>query len=87
MISLGQKNVDEITQKFEYLLVGPMEDVVKKANLAGMYYGMGQGGRTLYISAVFSIGIFLLVHHFEIDSQKVFFAGYFFFATFGAIGQ
>ena len=40
VISLGQKNVDSICNKFEELLVGPMEDVIKKSNKAGLYYGL-----------------------------------------------
>ena len=87
VISLGQKNVDEMIEKFEHLLVGPMEDVIKKANLAGVYYGLGQSGRTLYISVAFSACIFILVYHFGIDNQKVFFTCFYFYFTFGAIGQ
>ena len=40
VVSLGQKNVDSICNKFEELLVGPMEDVIKKSNKAGLYYGL-----------------------------------------------
>ena len=40
VVSLGQKNVDSICTKFEELLVGPMEDVIKKSNKAGLYYGL-----------------------------------------------
>lgn len=41
VISLGQKNVDSINKSFEELLVGPMQDVIKQANKAGAFYGLG----------------------------------------------
>ena len=56
VISFGQKNVDKINKKFEDLLTGPLDDVIKKSNLAGIYYALGQSGRTLFVSLVFIIG-------------------------------
>lgn len=45
-----------------------MQDVVNKSNKAGAYYGLGQCGRTLYISIVFYIGLELLVVEWGEDS-------------------
>lgn len=41
VISLGQKNVDLINESYEELLEGPMQQVVKQANKAGAFYGLG----------------------------------------------
>ena len=87
VISFGQKNVDEICSKFEELSKGPMEDVVKKSNKAGMYYGLGQAGRTIYISLVFIINIELLVVHWGLDGTEVFTATYLLFFTYMSLGS
>ena len=45
-----------------------MQDVIKQSNKAGLFYGLGQAGRTLYISIVFYIGLELLVLEWGEDS-------------------
>lgn len=86
MISLGQKNVDQLNNKFEDLLSGPMEDVISKSNKAGLYYALGVAGRTIYISIVFVLGIELLVYRWDIDSTKVFTGTYLLFFVMMSIG-
>ena len=61
VISLGQKNVDSINNRFEELLVGPMQDIITKSNKMGAYYALGTAGRMLYISILFLVCIELLV--------------------------
>lgn len=84
--SFGQKNIDEINKNFEALLEGPMQDIIKKSNRAGMYYGLGQAGRTLFISMVFILGMELLVVKWGIDSTEVFTASYLLFFTYMSVG-
>ena len=86
VISLGQKNVDMIQKKFEHLLVGPTEDLVKQSNKAGLYYGLGVAGRTLYISIVFLLAMEILVYKMGIDSSDVFTATYLLFFAYMSIG-
>jgi len=86
IISLGQKNVDSINEAFEKLLEGPMQQVIKQSNRAGLYYGLGQAGRTLYISIVFFINIELLVLHWGEDRKDVFFATYMLFFSYMSLG-
>ena len=48
-------------------MTGPLEDVIKKSNLAGIYYALGQSGRTLFVSLVFIIGQEVLVGRWNIN--------------------
>ena len=86
IISLGQDNVDKVQEKYQTLLVGPMDDVIKKANKAGAYYGLGISGRTLYLSVVFLLAIEFLVFRWNIDSTDVFSGIYLLFFSLMSIG-
>lgn len=86
VISFGQKNVDSICEKFEQLLEGPMQDVIKKSNKAGAYYGLGQSGRTIYISLVFIINIEFLVAKWGLNGTDVFTSTYLLFFTYMSLG-
>lgn len=86
VISLGQKNVDSITEKFQSLLVGPMETVIKQSNKAGLFYAIGNSGRVTYVSLVFFLSIELLVVRWGINSQDVFTANFILFFTFMSLG-
>ena len=86
IISLGQDNVNTIQKRYEDLLVGPMDDIIKQANKAGLYYGLGVSGRTLYISIVFMLAIEFLVYRLELDSTDVFSGVYLLFFTYMSIG-
>lgn len=86
VISLGQKNVDQLTGKFVELLTGPMEDVISKSNTAALYYALGVAGRTIYISLVFVLGIEFLVFRWGIDSTEVFTGTYLLFFVMMSIG-
>ena len=86
VISFGQKNVDKINKKFEDLLTGPLDDVIKKSNLAGIYYALGQSGRTLFVSLVFIIGQEVLVGRWNINQKDVFTGSYLLFFTYMSIG-
>ena len=86
IISLGQINVDSIVHKFESLLEGPMQTVIKQSNKAGAYYALGQSGRTLFLSVVFIIVLELLVVKWGIDSTDVFTAVYLLLNTYMSIG-
>lgn len=57
-----------------------------KSNKAGLYYGLGSSGRTLYISVVFILAMELLVVQWEIDSTDVFTATYLLFFTYMSLG-
>lgn len=87
VISFGQKNVDSICERFEQLLEGPMQDVIKKSNRAGLYYGLGQSGRTIYISLVFIINIELLIAKWGLDGIDVFTSTYLLFFTYMSLGS
>lgn len=87
VISLGQKNVDAVNKKYEDLLVGPMEDVLKKSNTAGLYFGLGASGRIIYISICFIIGILVLIYKWGIDSTNVFSSIYLLFFAMMSIGS
>lgn len=63
-----------------------MEDVVKQSNKAGLYYGLGVAGRTLYISIVFLLAMEILVYKMGIDSSDVFTATYLLFFAYMSIG-
>ena len=63
-----------------------MQDVIKKSNKAGLFYGLGQAGRTLYISIVFYIGLELLVLEWNEDSTAVFTATYMLFFSYMSLG-
>jgi len=51
-----------------------------------MYYGLGQAGRTMFVSMVFIIGMELLVVKWGIDSTEVFTASYLLFFTYMSVG-
>ena len=87
VISLGQKNVDAVNKKYEDLLTGPMEDVLKKSNTAGLYFGLGASGRIIYISTCFIIGILVLIYKWGIDSTNVFSSIYLLFFAIMSIGS
>jgi len=87
VISLGQKNVDSMNLKFETLLSGPMNDILKKSNKAGLYYGLSTAGRTIYVSICFMIGIEFLVFRWGIDATDVFMGIYLMFFTMMSIGS
>ena len=63
-----------------------MDDVIKKANKAGAYYGLGISGRTLYLSIVFLLAIEFLVYRWNIDSTDVFSGIYLLFFSLMSIG-
>ena len=86
IISLGQKNVDRINNKFEELLVGPMEQVIRDSNKMGIYFALGTAGRMLYISIMFLIAIELLVVKYGLDAQAVFTSCYMLFFSYMSIG-
>jgi len=50
-----------INNRFEELLAGPMEQVVRDSNKMGAYYALGSAGRMLYSSILFIIAIELLI--------------------------
>jgi len=63
-----------------------MQDVMKNANKAGLFYGLAQAGRTLYISIVFYIGLELLVLEWGEEPKKVFIATYMLFFSYMSLG-
>ena len=87
VISLGQKNVDSLNEKFESLLQGPMDQLLSQTNKAGLYYGLGTSGRTIYVSLVFLIAIEVLVAKWGIDSTDVFTASYLLFFVMMSLGS
>ena len=52
----------------------------------GLYYALGQSGRTLYIALVFFLAIIILVKEFEIDSTSVFEGTYLLFFAYMSLG-
>lgn len=63
-----------------------MEEVTKKSNRAGLYYGLGSSGRILFVTIVFLIGIEFLVYRWGIDSTDVFSGIYLLFFTYMSVG-
>ena len=78
--------MDSICEKFEELLDAPMKDVINKSNKAGLYYGLGNAGRALFISVVFIVNIELLVVHFGLNPEDIFTGTYLLFFTYMSLG-
>ena len=86
VVSFGQNNIDEINENFGKLLDGPLEDKKKIVNQTGMYKGLGECGRTLYIGTIFLTGLQVLVRQFGCDRESVFFGTFVCFFSIMGVG-
>ena len=57
VITLGQKNIDLITKKFETLLDSPSSLKQKNSVKAGILNGIGESGRLVFFAIAFWIGL------------------------------
>lgn len=64
-----------------------MEELVKSANWAGFYFGIGSAGRILFTSIVFTLDIILLINEFDLNGKDVFTATFLLFFSLMGIGN
>ena len=54
--------------------------------MAGVYFGLGTSGRTLFCSIVFTLDILVLIQEFNLDVKDVFMASFMLSFTLMGIG-
>lgn len=80
VISFGQDNVNEIMNKYEKLLIGPLKRRVCNAMLAGIAYGYSLCIRFIFVGIVFFIGSKFTVDY-NLNPKDVFFSIYIIFTS------
>lgn len=87
VISLGDKNVEFMLEKYYGLLEGPNLQGIKKAHISGILYGYSQSVRFIFVALSFYFAILILENseNPERDRRSVFTAVYIMFV--GAIGS
>jgi ATP-binding cassette subfamily B (MDR/TAP) protein 1 len=87
VISLGEKNVEFMLEKYYGLLEGPNLQGIKKAHISGILYGYSQSVRFIFVALSFYFAILILENSENPDGDRrnVFTAVYIMFV--GAIGS
>lgn len=87
VISLGEKNVEFMLEKYYGLLEGPNLQGIKKAHISGILYGYSQSVRFVFVALSFYFAILILQNSENPDGDRrnVFTAVYIMFV--GAIGS
>ncbi|CDW75981.1 abc transporter [Stylonychia lemnae] len=65
VISLGQKNIEFLVDKYRDLLQGPRKIGIRRAHFSGVIYGYSQCIRMLFIGFIFFIGSFFIFQQNE----------------------
>ena len=87
VISLGEKNVEFVLEKYYGLLDGPNREGIKRAHISGILYGYSQSVRFIFVALSFYFAILILENseHPDEERRDVFTAVYIMFV--GAIGS
>lgn len=86
VISFGQKNVDQINEKYEKLLEAPQEKKIRNYKLAGLASGWAVSGRTSYVAVCFLLGYYITVEQLGVSWMLVVCATFILFFAFMSVG-
>ena len=86
VIGFGQKNIEQINQKFSELLEAPVQHKEKEAKSTGIAFGFSQSGRVIFLGAAFTLGFYIAINYFEVPTEKVFKGIYVPFFAFMGVG-
>jgi ATP-binding cassette subfamily B (MDR/TAP) protein 1 len=84
VISFGEKNIDSVIKKYEYLLIEPASKRIRTAHIAGFFFGYSQAARMIFVGIVFYLGT-IVARKMGYKGDKIFIAIWILFScAFGA---
>ena len=87
VISFGQKNIDQVIDKYDRLRVEQLERNLKNWNIAGASNGWACAGRVTFVGLSFILGNVITVRMLEVEWYKVIGATFILFFSLMSIGM
>ena len=87
VISFGQKNIDQVIDKYDRLRVEQLERNLRNWNIAGASNGWACAGRVTFVGLSFILGNIITVRMLEIEWYKVIGATFILFFSLMSIGM
>ena len=87
VISFGQKNIDQVIDKYDRLRVEQLERNLRNWNIAGASNGWACAGRVTFVGLAFILGNIITVRMLEIEWYKVIGATFILFFSLMSIGM
>ena len=87
IISLGQKNINQVIKKYDDLRVEQLKMNLKKLQLAGAANGWACAGRITFVALAFILGNVITVRMLGVAQDRVIFATFILFFSLMSIGM